>query len=687
MKYIADEDLDKYRLLLTDELVDRYFDPLQTLLFEPDENQQYAFPFSLLELLDTSPELGHCLFRYPAELLPVLDQALQVAQVRVKHNHPLHADMTVKKQAHARIASLPHCPELFRTAIPSSDDMGPLLCLTGTVIRTGMVKVVETQRFYSCTTCKGIFGVRADMEQYNLVPKPVRCQAEAPASGQDGPCRGNKFMPVSDSTISTALLDGRFVGDTCTDYQELKIQEQVNKLAVGSIPHSIVVILENDLVDRAKSGDDVTVVGYLIRRWRAAYENDRCDIELTILANNLILHNNQSAGVSVTEEMKSDFAAFWDQYRGRPMVGRNLILASFCDSVCGLYIIKLAVLLVLIGGVERVDPSGTRVRGETHLLLVGDPGTGKSQFLKYAAKLVPRSVLTTGIGSSSAGLTVTAVKDGGEWQLEAGALVLADRGLCCIDEFGSIREHDKTAILEAMEQQTISIAKAGIVCKLNSRCTVLAATNPKGKYDPDQSLTVNLALASPLLSRFDLILVLLDTPNEEWDRAISSFILETEGQTLQEGHQSGDRWNYEKLQGYLQFIKGTYQPQQTQHSQQILSQYYQLQRQADSRSAARTTVRLLESLIRLSQAHARLMARTRVTVQDAVVVILLMEASMQGSSIMVGESLLHAVFPANPDEDYYQQEQAVLTKLGLGHLSTAYRSANEPSSQWPTPHS
>ncbi|KAG6959336.1 hypothetical protein JG688_00010115 [Phytophthora aleatoria] len=660
-------------------------------------------------LLDFNAQLGTLLFRHPEQLLPLFHCAL-AKEVSCNAGEPLEGGglpsipLKARRKLKVRVENLPPVPPLRKPAISAirSNDVKQLIQIAGTVVRTGMIKMQEMEREYQCcnTRCGHRFLVKSDPEQGNVLEIPKVCPSDSTgdtSSGGKKPCKSTQFMPLGGADSSVV-----------SDHQVIKIQEQASKLGVGSIPRSILVVLEDDLVDSVKAGDQVVVVGILMRTWKPCVRGVRCDLETTINANSIRIKNATTSQVMVTEELRAEFAQFWMKHKREPVRGRNEIVASICPKVYGLFIVKLAVALTVIGGVSYVDETGMKTRGEPHMLLIGDPGTGKSQFLRFTAELSPRSVLTTGIGTTSAGLTCTAVKDGGEWMLEAGALVLADRGVCCIDEFSSIRSNDRTSIHEAMEQQTLSVAKAGLVCKLNARTTIFAVTNPKGRYDPTTDVSVNTSIASPLLSRFDLILVLLDRMNPRWDQVVSSFILKQAGGTSTSMKEEAERdeeetsfdpvdeqesrslkedsplWSIQKLQAYICHVKDKYQPQLSRGAMLILQRYYQRQRASDSRSAARTTIRLLESLTRLAQAHARLMCHSEVAVMDAVVAVFIMEVSKSTdncSDMLEGgvESVLHSNFSDNPEDEYALQEKLVLEYLLLQELSTAANSSQSES--------
>jgi len=467
----------------------------------------------------------------------------------------------------------------------------------------------------------------------NALVKPDRC----PLVMEDGRrCEGTNLQPENNGSVHT-------------DYQEVKIQEAASKIGIGSIPRSLMIKLQHDLVDRCQPGDEVTVVGSLLAQWQqpSIQPGVECHVGIALEAHSIqVVQENgssawkQSAGEAnhsiQMESYKKEFDTYWSDPRRRieyPIAARDFICRAVCPKLYGLHIIKLALLITLIGGVpsdlyaqdenESSDaprnttttatgiqtpaPSSihrnapepfrmvhndeiatesyadaflggvsqstthrkpkqgdnlvqTRRRDMSHLLLIGDPGTGKSQILRFAAALCPRSVMTTGVGTTSAGLTCAAVREGNdkEFSLEAGALVLADKGVCCIvrvpasscgkksslgdtlkshsyflytcclfqDEFGCIRNEDKTTIHEAMEQQTLSVAKAGIVCKLNCRATVIAVMNPRDCiYDDHASLSANTGLWTPLLSRFDLIFKLVDSSDPERDSNVTTYLL------------------------------------------------------------------------------------------------------------------------------------------------------------------
>lgn len=616
---------------------------LDAILASDDDRRHYCVRVNGTTLFDASVEFGESLLYDPVKTLDSMNVSAALALRQALEECPVPDKYCLKDNIHLRLINL---PQFIQTAtLPKCKQVSRFQAITGTVLRMKGMKVLERSRDYLCSSCGHSFTVKAEITMFCMLSKPSSCPNPMG-------CRGTKFVPSSNETDLSK----------CSDYQEVLVQEKANNLVLRNVPGSIWVVLEDDLVDCCKPGQDVVVSGILSTRQHKFVRGQRPDVNFVFQAHNVEVAEEQCASLDITAEVKKEFKEFWEEHRDTPLMGRDLILASVCPQVYGLYLVKLAVALILAGGVRHCDGSGTRIRGESHLLLVGDPGTAKSQFLKYAAKMSARSVLTTGIGSTSAGLTAAAIKDGGEWQLEAGALVLADGGVCCIDEFNSIREHDRGSIHEAMEQQTISVAKAGLVTKLSTRCSILAAANPKGFSSADGELDVNTGIASPLLSRFDLVLVLKDSHNQDWDRLVSKFILQ--GQDPLEEREDTGFWSISKMRSYFLIVKAL-NPTLTEDAQRVLQEYYRCQRNVVQRDAARTTLRLLESLVRLSQGHARLMFREEVGVQDAVVAVALMEVSMQSSALVENVDALHTGFAKNPEKEYRNQARIILGRLGL----------------------
>ncbi|XP_078053444.1 DNA helicase MCM9 [Augochlora pura] len=622
--------------MIKEYLLENHREQLDEILDETDADVFYSIYVNFVSLFETDTNVAQKILQYPRYYLPICDDDMIKAQEEISNPQQI-----VKRKVHVRITAVPFTVDQAQ--------IGHLVSTSGIAVRVSQPAVLRTIQKYNCKKCKHTTILKYEWETQSF-PDSTECEA----------CKLPNIKPQS-----------TFDPEDSSDCQEIRLQERGKVDTSRTLAEELQIMLLDDLVDKCRPGDNVEISGVVVRVWGALEVGERLEATTIMLANSVSVRRKISETIS-SQEVKGVFVSYWEKYRDNPLLGRDNILASICPQLYGMYIAKLALAVVLAGGVPKSNESGTRVRGEPHLLMVGDPGTGKSQLLRAASRLAMRSVLTTGIGSTAAGLTATAVRDSDGWHLEAGALVLADGGVCCVDEFTTMSSQDRTSVHEAMEQQTISIAKAGLVSTLNSRCSVIAAINPSGgRFEDDQEWETKLG--DPLLSRFDLILLLKDNRNEEWDRLTSDHILRAayEGRedTLQidsnnhiELLRSEGIWKEESLREYLSHVHSL-QPELTEEAEQVLRATYLYHRARPGRREERTTVRLLDSLIRLAEGHAKLMYRSKIELMDAVFVVKLIGT---GSSNEVDPG---CSFPEDPMEAYRSEGETILRTIGLERLS------------------
>ncbi|KAL0776610.1 hypothetical protein CaCOL14_007896 [Colletotrichum acutatum] len=460
---------------------------------------------------------------------------------------------------------------------------------------------------------------------------------------------------------------------TYRDHQTVSIQEMPERAPAGQLPRGVDVILDDDLVDKVKPGDRVQLVGIYRTLGNRNTNHNSALFKTVIIANHILLLSSKSGGgVATATITDTDIRNINKVAKKKNLL--DLLSQSLAPSIYGHAYIKKAILLMLLGGMEKNLENGTHLRGDINILMVGDPSTAKSQLLRFVLNTAPLAIATTGRGSSGVGLTaaVTSDKETGERRLEAGAMVMADRGVVCIDEFDKMSDIDRVAIHEVMEQQTVTIAKAGIHTSLNARCSVVAAANPIfGQYDTHKDPHKNIALPDSLLSRFDLLFVVTDDIEDTRDRQVSEHVLRMhryrqpgteEGAPVREnaGQALGVAINnqadtqrptdvYEKfdamlhagvtlttgrgankkpevlsipfMKKYIQYAKNRIRPVLTQAASDRISDIYVGLRndemEGNQRRTSPLTVRTLETLIRLATAHAKSRLSNRVDERDA----------------------------------------------------------------------
>ena len=525
----------------------------------------------------------------------ILDAFSRAIKEILKERFPDYAEK-IKHDIRARIANFPVQRSLRQI---NSEIITKMTSVSGMVVRSSEVKPLAKEVTYKCLDKHISKFTLLDGMSLNA---SVKCQTPN--------CKHTSLAIIPEAS--------RFI-----DFQILRLQELPEDLPPGQLPHYVNVSIKQDLVDYARPGDRIVLTG-IVRieqeRISGVSKSESALYRLRMDGNNVEFIGGKgikSSRRTEREEISPDEEKIVKSLAKNPDIYDRLI-ASFAPHIKGHALFKEAILLLIVGSTQRVLTDGTKIRGDINVFLVGDPGTAKSEMLKFCARIAPRGLYTSGRGSTAAGLTAAVVKDAsGIFMLEAGAVVLGDQGLVCIDEFDKMRPEDRSALHEVMEQQSASIAKGGIVATLNARTSILAAANPMfGKYDIFKNIYENVNLPIPLLTRFDLVFIVRDIPSQEKDRNIAQHIISQHGFS---GTDTTSLIDIDILTKYLSYAKRG-EPALTKEAENLIMEFYLKMRNIsgeDKENMITITPRQLEGLIRLATARARLLLKNKVEGEDA----------------------------------------------------------------------
>jgi replicative DNA helicase Mcm len=556
---------------------------------------------------------------YKEELLEILksDKKSLVIDFRVldKFNHKLadellaqpqkilgYADEIIpqlafigeEKAIKVRVKNIPQSHHI-RIRDVRSEHIGKLIAITGLIRQTSDVRPEIVKSIFQCPVCNNIFDVPQTNFRYTV---PNRCLLKE--------CKQRGKLPEIDRVL--------------TDMQTIKVEETHDSLKGSEQPARLDVILRGDLVDptvasKVSPGTVMKICGIL--KDRPIFLRTGKSLRLEIYLDAISLEKEHK---DFTELKISDKDVKKIKKLAKMKNIFTLISQSIAPTIYGHDMIKSAIALYLVGGVKKIREDGTSSRGDIHILLVGDPGAGKSQMLKFVSKIAPKAMYVAGKGASQAGLTATVVKDEllKGWTLEAGALVLANKGLVCIDELDKMDEHDRSSLHEAMEQQTVTVSKANIHATLMAEVGILAAANPKhGRFDPYTPIVDQFTLTSTILNRFDLIFPVQDIPDVKKDMYTGNHILSLH----KDPHSAKPPIDGDLLRKYIAYAKQNYQPKLSDTVQKDLLQFYVGMRNPpkkdnDELSPVPITARQIDGLVRLAEAHAKLRLKETVDLED-----------------------------------------------------------------------